>query len=113
MNRKIKLVNYTVFFFLQKLFFNLLSAFTRRLGPTVAADVADAFDPPKPKPRKNRGKPTSTFQSHVVQNWEAHSPVKNMTAEYSALNNNDSTASSKKASFKSHVDVPVANLLDL
>ena len=85
------------------------------MGPTVAADVADAFDPPKPKPRKNLGKPTSTFQSHVVQNWEAHSPVKNMTAEYSALNNNDSDsmAPSKKASFKSHVDVPVANLLDL
>ena len=94
---------------------NRFSAFTRRLPSNVATDVSDAFDPPKPKPRKNRGKPTSTFQSHVVQNWEAHSPVKDMTAEYSTLNNNDvdSTVTSKKASFKSHVDVPVANLLDL
>jgi hypothetical protein len=47
--------------------------------------VADPFLTPKPKPRKHRPTPTSSFQSHVVQNWENFSPVKEMTAEF---NNN-------------------------
>lgn len=111
---QIRLTNRTGVDPLEGTVFSNNPAFTRRNIPTDLSDGADS-DHPKPKPRKNKAmKPTSTFQSHVVQNWENYSPVLNQTAEYS-LNNNPSEVEStiKKASFKSHVDVPVANLLDL
>ena len=60
---------------------HLPTAFTR---PRVLEPVfTDPIVAPKPKPRKNRPSATSsTFQSHVVQNWEHFSPVKEQTAEF-------------------------------
>ena len=60
---------------------------------------------PKAKPRvnKNREKqPKTTFKSHVVENWEEHSPMANRRKD---------EKSEKSSTFKSHV--PVGNLLDL
>lgn len=64
-------------------------------------DSADQ-QPPKPKPRRLK---KSTFQSHVVENWENHSPH-NCDAEEKT---NEQT---NRASFKSHVQVPTGNLID-
>ena len=59
--------------------------------------------PPKAKPRKAKMK--SSFQSHVVENWENHSPH-DKSELYEEENFNSSGPS-----FKSHV--PTANLIDL
>ena len=66
--------------------------------------LADAGgDPPKPKPRKPK-KDRNTFKSHVMENWESHSPHK--------LNNEDESdrAIEAKPTFQSHV--PTGNLIN-
>ena len=76
-------------------------------SPGVNIAVQPGFDfPPKPKPRRPKA-PKSTFQSHVVENWENHSPVRQMLSnkeEQEHINGNRPT-------FQSHV--PTGNLLDL
>jgi hypothetical protein len=80
-------------------------------GLEFADATSDGDAPPKPKPRKPKQK--STFQSHVVENWESHSPAAIRRHE----NDDDDDKAGgepmklRKASFQSHV--PVANLLDL
>jgi len=59
--------------------------------------------PPKPKPRKPK-KDKNTFKSHVVENWESHSPHK--------LNSEDESerVTEAKPTFQSHV--PTGNLIN-
>ncbi len=60
--------------------------------------LADVGQPvPKPKPRKSRALVKSTFQSHVVENWESHSP----TADRKDLHL--PPLGEKKPSFHSHL----------
>jgi len=68
--------------------------------------------PPKPKPRKAKSGKTSTFQSHVMENWETHSPVVGKSALPPVTEENLKSVQ-KKPSFKCHAQVPTGNLLDL
>lgn len=84
--------------------FDIQAACKTEFAPAAALDVAS---PPKPKPRKP--KPKTTFQSHVMENWEEHSPVSAIAN--SSEENEDVVLVQKKPSFRSHV--PVGNLLDI
>ena len=61
-------------------------------------------DPPKPKPRKPKSK--GSFQSHVVENWENHSPHNIKQEEDSK----QAKKLAKQPSFQSHV--PTGNLIN-
>ena len=72
--------------------------------------------PPKPKPRKAKAGKASTFQSHVMENWETHSPHGENVGKSSLPppeSEENSKSVQKKPSFKSHAQVPTGNLLDL
>ena len=60
-------------------------------------------NPPKPKPRKPKVK--GSFQSHVVENWESHSPHNLKQEEESKQ-----ATEAKKPTFQSHV--PTGNLIN-
>ena len=66
--------------------------------------------PPKPKPRKAKASKTSNFQSHVMENWETHSPVQ--ATAFFPENEEKSNSAQKKPTFKSHAQIPTANLID-
>lgn len=66
-------------------------------------DFEDNGKPPKAKPRRLK---KSNFQSHVMENWENHSPHNSQFEEEQVKEEN------QRASFKSHVQVPTANLID-
>ena len=70
--------------------------------------------PPKPKPRKAKASKFPKFQSHVMENWENHSPVvgNSSLGPGSEIEENSKSAQ-KKPTFKSHAQVPTGNLLDL
>lgn len=76
-------------------------------NPLFSAPMSDApmpfSEPPVPKPRKPKQR--STFQSHVVENWETFSPHNDSDDD------DEENGHLKKPSFQSHV--PTANLLDL
>jgi len=65
--------------------------------------------PPKPKPRKAKSNKTSTFQSHVMENWETHSPVHGNSTLSPPEIEEKSKSAQKRPSFKSHAQVPTGN----
>lgn len=69
--------------------------------------------PPKPKPRKAKSTKASTFQSHVMENWETHSPMGGKSSLIPPETEEKSKSLPKTPSFKSHTQVPTGNLLDL
>ena len=68
--------------------------------------------PPKPKPRKAKSNKTSTFQSHVMENWETHSPVHGNSTLSPPEIEEKSKSAQKRPSFKSHAQVPTGDLID-
>ena len=76
-------------------------------GSSIFFDLSQN-EAPKPKPR-NKAKPKSNFTSHVVENWEDHSPLAAADQVTSAEENIKKRKG--KPTFQSHV--PVGNLLDL
>lgn len=60
----------------------------------------ESEESPKPKPRKSK----STFQSHITENWESHSPLASRKEENTVDGKSERRNNSKsKPSFKSHV----------
>ena len=75
-------------------------------GSSIFFDLSQN-EAPKPKPR-SKAKSKSNFTSHVVENWEDHSPL----AAADQVTADDNVKKRKgKPTFQSHV--PVGNLLDL
>lgn len=79
----------------------------------AVAALAAAEESPKPKPRKSKTSSANknTFQSHVTENWEAHS-ARGDQAQELEVDAASSSRSNKKASFRSHVDVSKGALID-
>jgi hypothetical protein len=59
-------------------------------APTVVASVMPQpkkmkdSEPPSPKPRKKKAKPGATFQSHMFEQWDQHSPLADLVRDLSA-----------------------------
>ena len=71
--------------------------------PTRNLQLSAPPVPPRPKQKKSKAVAKSTFQSHVVENWESHSPASAASDVEVARDALVDFGEKKKPSFHSHV----------